>query len=71
MKNSFVFISNAFGGIKTFQDILIKFITKKKIDCILIDEKLFKNQKKKQIIHYKINVLIKIQFLYFQILLFS
>ena len=55
MKNSFVFISNAFGGIKTFQDILIKFITKKKIDCILIDEKLFKNQKKKQIIHYKIN----------------
>ena len=60
MKNSFVFISNAFGGIKTFQDILIKFITKKKIDCILIDEKLFKNQKKKQIIHYKINVLKKI-----------
>ena len=57
MKNSIVFISNAFGGIKTFQDTLIKFIYKKKIECILVDEKAFKNHKKKEIIHYKINAL--------------
>ena len=60
MKNSFVFISNAFGGIKTFQDTLIKFITKMEIDCILIDEKPFKIFKKKTLKHHKINVLKKI-----------
>ena len=56
MKNSIIFISNAFGGIKTFQNTLIKFINKKKVECILIDEKLFKNSKKK-LKFYKINVL--------------
>ena len=60
MKNSIVFISNAFGGIKTFQDTLIKFITKKKIECILIDEKSFENHKKKDVLHFKVNVLKKI-----------
>ena len=49
MKNSIIFISNAFGGIKTFQDILIKFILKQEVECILIDEKQFKNYKKKKI----------------------
>ena len=60
MKNSIVFISNAFGGIKTFQDTLIRFIKKKKIECILIDGNSFKDHKKKEIVHYKINVLKKI-----------
>jgi len=57
MKNSIIFISNAFGGIKTFQDILIKFILKQEVECILIDEKQFKNYKKKKLKFYKINVL--------------
>ena len=57
MKNSFVFISNAFGGIKTFQDTLIKFITKKKIECFLIDDQLFKNYKKYKVKYHKVNVL--------------
>lgn len=57
MKNSIIFISNAFGGIKTFQNILIKFIIKKEVECILIDEKQFKNSKKKELKFYKINVL--------------
>jgi len=57
MKNSIIFISNAFGGIKTFQNTLIKFINKKEVECILIDEKLFKNSKKKEVKFYKINVL--------------
>ena len=57
MKNSIIFISNAFGGIKTFQNILIKFIIKKEVECILIDEKQFKNSKKKGLKFYKINVL--------------
>ena len=60
MKNSVVFISNAFGGIKTFQDTLIKFITKMKIDCVLIDEKPSKNNQKEKLKYYKINVLQKI-----------
>ena len=57
MKNSIIFISNAFGGIKTFQDILIKFIIKKKVECILVDEKQFKKYKKDKLRFYKINVL--------------
>ena len=57
MKNSIIFVSNAFGGIKTFQNTLIKFINKKEVECILIDEKLFKNSKKKELKFYKINVL--------------
>ena len=56
MKNNIVFISNAFGGIKTFQDTLIKFFIKKKIECTLIDKKSFKNHKNK-LRYYKINVL--------------
>ena len=57
MKNSIIFVSNAFGGIKTFQNTLIKFINKKEVECILIDEKQFKNSKKKELKFYKINVL--------------
>ncbi len=57
MKNSIIFISNAFGGIKTFQDILIKFITKKEIKCILVDDKQLKKQKNKEFKFYKIDVL--------------
>jgi hypothetical protein len=57
MKNSIIFVSNAFGGIKTFQDTLIKFINKKEVECILIDEKRFKNSKKKELKFYKLNVL--------------
>ena len=57
MKNNIVFISNAFGGIKTFQDTLIKFITKMEIECVLIGEKTSKDYKKKNLKHYKVNVL--------------
>ena len=56
MKNNIVFISNAVGGIKTFQDTLIKFIAKKKIDCTLIGEKPLIEDKSK-LKHYKIDVL--------------
>ena len=51
MKNNIVFISNAFGGIKTFQDTLIKFITKMEIECVLIGEKTSKDYKKKNLKH--------------------
>jgi amylovoran biosynthesis glycosyltransferase AmsD len=60
MKNSIVFISNAFGGIKTFQDTLIKFITKMEIECVLIDGKRLKKNNKEKLKHHKINVLKKI-----------
>ena len=56
MKNNIVFISNALGGIKTFQDTLIRFFLKKKIECTLIDEKPYKDHKKK-LRYYKVNVL--------------
>lgn len=56
MKNNIIFISNAFGGIKTFQNTLIKFIIKKKIECTLIGEKPFKGYKNK-LKNYKVNVL--------------
>ena len=56
MKYSIIFISNAIGGIKTFQNTLIKFFTQKKIECTLIDKKPFKNHKKK-LKYYKVNVL--------------
>ena len=59
MKNSFVFISNAFGGIKTFENTLIKFITKMKIEYVLIDENIFIKNKKK-LKHHKIDTLKKI-----------
>ena len=48
IKNNIIFISNAFGGIKTFQDTLIKFIIKKEIECTLIDRQKFRNYKKKK-----------------------
>ena len=67
IKNNIIFISNAFGGIKTFQDTLIKFIIKKEIECTLIDGQKFRNYKKKKIKFYKINVLKKI-FTTFQVL---
>tara|TARA_B100000787_G_scaffold126004_1_gene95233 strand:- start:17732 stop:18760 length:1029 start_codon:yes stop_codon:yes gene_type:complete len=67
MKNSIVFISNAFGGIKTFQDTLIKFFNKKKIECMVIDKHSFQNYKKKHLKYYKIDVLKKI-FITFNIL---
>tara|TARA_B100000787_G_scaffold166255_1_gene151192 strand:+ start:932 stop:1948 length:1017 start_codon:yes stop_codon:yes gene_type:complete len=53
MKNSIVFISNAFGGILTFEKTLIKFITKMKIEYIFIDYK-------KKVSHNKINIFNKI-----------
>ena len=59
MKNSIIFISNAIGGIKTSRDILIKFIIKNKIDCILIDKSnspIITSKLK----YFKINVLNKI-----------
>lgn len=59
MKSSFVFISNAFGGIKTFENTLIKFITKMKIEYVLIDENIFIKNKKK-VKNHKINTLKKI-----------
>ncbi len=56
MKNSFIFISNSFGGIKTFRNILLKQIIRKNIDCILIDQENLKNNKKK-LKFFKIKVL--------------
>jgi len=57
MKNSIIFISNALGGIKTFQDTLIKFITKMEIDCLLIDDQPLKNYEKIKKNYYKVNIL--------------
>ena len=48
IKKKIIFISNAFGGIKTFQNTLIKFLIKKEIECILIEEKKLENYKKKE-----------------------
>ena len=56
MKNSIIFLSNSFGGIKTFQNLLIQFLTNYKLDCFLIDREGFK-EKNKKITFYKINVL--------------
>ena len=55
MKNNFIFISNSFGGIKSFRNILLEELTKKNINCILIDKT--KHEVKKKIKFYKINVL--------------
>ena len=51
MKNSIIFISNAIGGIKTFQDTLIKFAIQNNIECILLDQinHDIKNKKKNKI----------------------
>ena len=57
MKNSVVFVSNAFGGIKTFEHILIKFLIKMKIECILINKKSFKNYRKEKLKHYRVDPL--------------
>ena len=44
MKNSIIFLSNSFGGIKTFQNLLIQFLTNYKLDCFLIDRDGFKEK---------------------------
>ncbi len=56
MKNSFIFISNSFGGIKTFQNTLIEFLIDYKLDCFLIDRENYK-KKNKKIKFFKLNVL--------------
>ncbi len=58
MKNSFIFISNSFGGIKSFRDILLEELIKKKFDCILIDNTNYKINKNK-LKFFNINVLHK------------
>ena len=60
MKNSIIFISNAIGGIKTFQDTLIKFAIQNNIECILLDQINHKIKNKKKIKYFKIKVLDKI-----------
>jgi glycosyltransferase involved in cell wall biosynthesis len=59
MKNNIIFISNSKGGIKTFEDILIKYIQKEKIRCIIINNISYKKNEKNKADHYKINVLKK------------
>ena len=66
MQNSFIFISNSFGGIKSFRDILLEELIRENINCTLIDQSNHKFNKtnhkinKKKFIFYKINVLYKI-----------
>ena len=57
MKNSIIFISNAIGGIKTFQDTLIKFAIQNNIECILLDQINHNIKNKKKIRYFKIKVL--------------
>ena len=57
MKNSIIFISNAIGGIKTFQDTLIKFAIQNNIECILLDKINHNLKNKKKIKYFKIKVL--------------
>jgi hypothetical protein len=57
MKNSIIFISNAIGGIKTFQDTLIKFVIQNNIECILLDQINLNIKNKKKIKYFKIKVL--------------
>ncbi len=56
MKNSIIFLSNSFGGIRTFQNSLMKILTDCKLDCYLIDRQNY-NEKNKKINFYKVNVL--------------
>ena len=60
MKDSIIFISNAIGGIKTFQNTLIKFTLKKNIECILLDENNYKVNKNSNLKYFKTNVLSQI-----------
>jgi glycosyltransferase involved in cell wall biosynthesis len=57
MKYSIIFISNAIGGIKTFQNTLIKFLLRNDTECVLFDKHNFKINKNNRLKHYKINVL--------------
>jgi len=57
MKNNIIFISNSRGGIKTFEDILIKYLNKKKIKCEVINNVSYKKNLERNINHYKIDVL--------------
>ena len=57
MTNNIIFISNSAGGIKTFEDILIKFIHIKKVKCIIINNISYKEIEKRKIEHHKIDVL--------------
>jgi len=57
MKNNIIFISNAIGGIKTFQDTLIKFAVQNNIECILLDQINHNIKNKKKIRYFKIKVL--------------
>ena len=56
MKNNIIFISNSRGGIKTFEDILIKYLNKKKIKCEVINNVSYKKNLERNINHYKIDV---------------
>ena len=57
MKDNIIFISNSVGGIKTFEDILIKFIHIKRIKCIVINNIYYNKKDKQKINHYKSNVI--------------
>ncbi len=59
MQNNFIFISNSFGGIKSFRNNLLEELIRKNIECTLIDQTNHKINKKK-FRFYKINVLNKI-----------
>ena len=48
MKNNFIFLSNSTGGIKTFEEILIKYLSKKKLYCNLIGKNI-KNKSNKNL----------------------
>ena len=48
MKNNFIFLSNSTGGIKTFEEILIKYVSKKKLSCNLIGKNI-KNKSNKNL----------------------
>ena len=54
-KENFIFLSNATGGIKTFEDNLIKFFENKEIPSILVNKKNVKQ--KKYVKFYKCNIL--------------
>ena len=60
MKNSIIFISNAIGGIRTFQDTLIRCAIQNNIECILLDQINHNIKNKKKIRYFKIKVLDKI-----------
>ena len=55
MKNNIIFISNSKGGIKTFEDTLVKYTLKDKIRSIIINNTSYKKNEKKRIKHYKID----------------